>query len=53
MRPIDYNGLTSFSDDYPEASLLLLYMGNVIMKHKDVLVLPVETFLKHPGEYIK
>jgi len=52
MRPIDYNGLTSFADDYPEASLFLLYMGNVIMKHKNVLVLPVETFLQHPGEYL-
>jgi len=52
MRPIDYNGLASFSDDYPEASLLLLYHGNVIMKHKNVLVLPVETFLMNPGEYV-
>ena len=53
MRPIDYNGLVSFADDYPEASLLLLYTGNVVMKHKNVLVLPVETFLQHPGDYLK
>jgi len=52
MRPIDYNGLVSFADDYPEATLLLLYMGNVVIKHKNVLVLPVETFLKHLGEYL-
>ena len=52
MKPIDYNGLVSFADDYPEATLLLLYMGNVVIKHKNVLVLPVETFLKHLGEYL-
>ena len=51
-RPADYNGLTSFGDDYPEAKLLLLYRGNLPMKHKNILVLPVELFLKKPGDYV-
>ena len=53
MRPTDYNGLVSFGDDYPEASLVLLYRGNVTMKHKNMLVVPVELFLRNPGEYLK
>lgn len=51
--PVDYNGLKSFGDDYPEASLNLLYRGNVLMKHKNILVVPVETFLKSPGEFLR
>jgi septin family protein len=49
----DYNGLISFGDDYPEASLVLLYRGNVTMKNKNMLVVPVELFLRNPGEYLK
>lgn len=52
VRPNDYNGLTSFGDDYPEASLVLLYRGNVMMKHKNILVVPVEMFLRNPGEFL-
>lgn len=53
IRPTDYNGLVSFGDDYPEASLVLLYRGNIMMKHKNMLIVPVEMFLKNPGEYLK
>ena len=53
LRPTDYNGLVSFGDDYPEASLVLLYRGNVPLKHKNILAVPVELFLKNPGEYLK
>jgi predicted AAA+ superfamily ATPase len=53
IRPTDYNGLVSFGDDYPEASLVLVYRGNILMKHKNILVVPVETFLQSPGEYLK
>lgn len=52
IRPNDYNGLASFGDDYPEASLILLYRGNILMKHKNILVVPVEMFLRNPGEYL-
>lgn len=52
VRPTDYNGLVSFGDDYPEASLVLLYRGSIPMKHKNILVVPVEMFLKSPGEYL-
>ncbi|MEI6456012.1 MAG: AAA family ATPase [bacterium] len=52
IRPIDYSGLRSFGDDYPEASHILLYRGNVMMKHKNVLVVPVKTFIQNPGEYL-
>ncbi len=53
LRPTDYNGLVSFGDDYPEASLVLLYRGNVPLKHKNILAVPVELFLKNPREYLK
>lgn len=53
LNPVDYNGLKSFGDDYPETELILLYRGNVVMKHKNILVIPVELFLKNPAEFIK
>lgn len=53
LRPIDYNGLVSFGDDYPEASLVLLYRGNILMEHKNITVVPVNMFLRHTGEYLK
>ena len=53
LRPVDYNGLLSFGDDYPESSLMLLYRGNILMKHKNILVVPVETFLKSPQDFLK
>jgi predicted AAA+ superfamily ATPase len=52
LNPLDYNGLTSFGDDYPEAKLLLLYRGSILMKHKNILVIPVEIFLKNPWEFL-
>jgi predicted AAA+ superfamily ATPase len=52
LRPIDYHGLTSFGDDYPEASLALLYRGTIPLKHKNIHVVPVEMFLKSPGDYL-
>ncbi len=52
LNPVDYNGLTSFSDDYPEARLVLLYRGQVLMKHKNILVVPVEIFLTDPGGFL-
>jgi len=53
LNPSDYNGLVSFGDDYPEAKLLLLYRGPITIKHKNILVVPVEMFLKDPGNYLK
>lgn len=53
LNPVDYNGLNSFSDDYPEAKLLLLYRGKITMEHRNILVLPAELFLKDPGQYLK
>ena len=52
LRPTDYNGLVSFGDDYPEASLVLLYRGNVPLKHKNILAVPVELFLKNLGTHL-
>jgi len=51
LRPIDYNGLISFGDDYPEASLLLVYGGTIPLKHRNILVVPLEMFLKNMEEY--
>ena len=53
LNPIDYNGLISFGDDYPEASLVLLYRGDILMKHRNILVVPVEMFLRRPGDYLR
>ena len=53
LRPTDYNGLTSFGDDYPEATLILLYRGSVPMVHKNISVVPVELFLKRPQDYVR
>jgi predicted AAA+ superfamily ATPase len=52
LNPADYSGLNSFGDDYPEAKLILLYMGSIAMKHRNILVIPVETFLRDPGKYL-
>lgn len=52
MRPKDYHGLASFGDDYPEAGLILLYRGTVTMMHKNILVIPVEAFLKDMERYV-
>jgi predicted AAA+ superfamily ATPase len=52
LRPVDYHGLTSFGDDYPESSLVLLYRGSIPMKHKNIHVIPVDMFLKSPGDYL-
>lgn len=53
VRPQDYNGLVAFGDDYPEAGLILLYRGSITMKHKNILVLPVEMFLKDIRKYME
>jgi len=53
LRPTDYNGLISFGDDYPEATLMLLYRGSVPMIHKRISVIPVELFLKRPQDYVR
>jgi uncharacterized protein len=52
LNPVDYNGLTSFGDDYPEARLILLYRGQLRMKHKKIDVIPAEDFLKNPERFI-
>jgi hypothetical protein len=31
---------------------MLLYKGNILMKHKNILVVPVETFLKNPEDFL-
>jgi uncharacterized protein len=51
-KPLDFSGLTSFGDDYPEAKLILLYLGSLVYEHKKILVLPLELFLRNPGKYI-
>ena len=48
----DLRGLRAFQEDYPEARALLLYRGEVALKQGDVLILPVERFLREmrPGQ---
>lgn len=47
----DLRALKAFKEDYPEAQVLLLYMGPDEMKTGDVMCLPCVTFLKrlHPN----
>lgn len=42
----DLRALKAFKEDYPEAQVCLLYMGQEEIKISDVLCLPCETFLK-------
>jgi predicted AAA+ superfamily ATPase len=46
----DLRALKAFKEDYPEAQVCLLYMGQEELKINDVLCLPCNTFLKklHP-----
>jgi hypothetical protein len=53
LNPVDYNGLRAFGDDYPESKLILLYRGSIPMKHNNILVLPVETFLRNQTKYLQ
>jgi hypothetical protein len=51
-KPADFRGLKSFGEDYPEAKLILLYRGNVPMKHRNILIIPVDLFLKKPIDFL-
>jgi predicted AAA+ superfamily ATPase len=42
----DLRALKAFKEDYPEAQVCLLYMGQEEIKMGDVLCLPCDTFLK-------
>lgn len=46
IRPQDLKGLKTFAEDYPEASLTLLYRGQDRLLIDGVLCMPVEEFLK-------
>ena len=46
VRPEDLRGLEAFGDDYPEATLAVLYRGAVRERRGRVWVLPVEDVLK-------
>lgn len=50
----DLRGLKAFREDYPEARAVLLYRGEVAFQQGEVLVVPVEHFLKQlrPGQSI-
>lgn len=45
IHPQDLNGLLSFKEDYPQASMIMLYGGKEQMRVKDVLCMPCEKFL--------
>jgi uncharacterized protein len=46
VRPEDLRSLRAFGDEYPEASLLLLYRGREQLRMEGVLCLPVDEFLQ-------
>jgi uncharacterized protein len=52
VRPADLRGLRAFRDDYPEATLRLLYRGREALEVDGIRCLPCEDFLLRlvPGE---
>jgi predicted AAA+ superfamily ATPase len=50
VHSTDFRALKAFQEDYPEATVCLLYMGQEEIKINDVLCLPCDSFLKrlHP-----
>jgi predicted AAA+ superfamily ATPase len=52
IRPADLRGLRAFREDYPEATLRLLYRGKEILDLDGILCLPCEDFLLRlvPGQ---
>lgn len=46
FQPSDLNALKSFTEDYPEASPIFLYRGKERLVVRNVLCLPIESFLK-------
>jgi predicted AAA+ superfamily ATPase len=46
VRPEDVRGLEAFGEDYPKASLVLLYRGRHRERRGRVLIVPVEEFLR-------
>lgn len=45
ISPSDLSGLRAFGEDYPEASLILLYRGERRILMKNILCIPVDEFL--------
>ena len=52
IHPADLKGLEAFADDYPEATLFLLYRGKEILKKGNIHCLPASLFLKEMKTYI-
>jgi hypothetical protein len=46
LRPADLRGLRAFKEDYPEASLCLLYRGRETLDLDGIRCLPCEEFLR-------
>jgi len=46
ILPADLRHLSSFKEDYPEATAMLIYRGKERMVKKDILCIPCEEFLK-------
>ncbi|GAB5411796.1 MAG: ATP-binding protein [Chlamydiales bacterium] len=46
VNPKDLRGLQIFSEDYPQATPILLYRGSMKYREKNILCYPVEDFLK-------
>lgn len=50
VHSTDFRALKAFQEDYPEATVCLLYMGQEEIKINDILCLPCDSFLQklHP-----
>jgi len=45
IQPKDLTGLKSFSENYPEAKLIMLYLGKEKLLNGKIICIPVEEFL--------
>ncbi len=52
LRPKDFNGLKSFSEDYPMSKSIMVYTGKKKFMKNDVLVVSVEEFIFNFDEFL-
>ena len=50
-QPVDREHLKKFKEDYPEAKLFLLYMGDKKLYIDGISIIPAEEFLRNMREY--
>jgi len=52
IRQEDLVGLTSFSEDYPESKLVLVYGGQKVVLHKKIKIIPAQMWFKEYPDWV-